>query len=249
MTQEAGTPPGFWERVEQIAEKAAARQARSAPLRNATISGGSLTVKGGKFRVLYPEALGSTLSVYVGDMYTPDLTDYLGTGLLIQSPDGTDMAMFRHDDQFNGPRWDLYDSGQRVIAGNDASSGFGLARPYLPAAFYRRRYADMTIQTTSPTFETLFEAQIHRQHPRLEVGARATNDTSGSTGEVRVLVNGVVLGTAWATSFVITPFVFGPDLVTGNHMQSLTVEIQARLVSGTGSVKVEPQYLVGRQSP
>lgn len=258
MTQEAGVPAGFWERVEQIAERAVAKYARSGALRNASITGGGgltiggggdLTVAGGRFRAKYSATLGGGDAVYVGDMYSSVDGAYLGTGLLVQAPDGTDLAMFRYDEVFGRTRWDLYDSGNRIIVGNDASSGQGLARPYLPASFYRTQFAHFDVSTTSATFQTLWEAQIHKQLPRLEVGARATMDTAATTGELRVLVNGVAFGATFAQSFLVQPNIFGPATVAGAHMDVLTVEIQGRVTSGSGALRVEPQYLVGRQSP
>ena len=247
MTQEAGVPRDLWGKIQKRIDESVAKLARSGMLRNASITDGNLTVKGGSFRAQYPENLGGGNSVYIGDIYGGG--GYAGTGMLVQAPDGTDMILARQDAQFGNTRVDLYDSGNRVIVGNDASSGMGLARPYLPSTFYRKRYQDMTISTTSATFETLFEAQIHKQHPRYEVGCRATMDTSGTTGEVQVLINGVALGSTQAQSFLIKPNVFGPANVAGSHMSTLTVEIQGRVTSGSGALRVEPQYLIGRQSP
>jgi hypothetical protein len=87
-----------------------------------------------------------------------------------------------------------------------------------------------------------------KQHPRLSVATLSSMDTSGSTGEIRVLVNGTQIGTTQTIGFVQTTSLIGPAAVSGTHMQTLTVEIQGRLASGTGSLKVEPLHCIGRQS-
>jgi hypothetical protein len=247
VTQEAAVPASLIQQIKRMIDEGVAAGLRSAPNRNSQISsGGTFTVNGGRFQVLYPSSLGSGSSVYVGDLYSGG--SYAGTGLLAQDSNGTDMLMARHDTASGTQRVEMYDSGNRIIVGNDANSQQGLARPYLPAAFYRKRYADMSVSTTSATFETLWESQIHKQHPRYEVGVRASMDTPATTGELQVLVNGVALGSAAAQSFAVVSNVFGPVAVAGTHMSVLTVEIQGRVTSGSGALRVEPQYLVGRQS-
>jgi hypothetical protein len=110
-------------------------------------------------------------------------------------------------------------------------------------------FADWTVATTSTTFETLWKGEMLKQHPKLSVATRATTDTSGSTGEIRVLVNGVQLGSSVASvGFALTTSLLGPDVVDGDHMKLLTVEIQGRMASGAGSLKVEPLHVIGRQS-
>jgi hypothetical protein len=252
VTQEAGTPPDFWRRIEQVAERAVAKYARSGALRNSRISGGNgLTIAdGGKFRAQYPADQGGDDAFYVGDIFSasnPDL--YLGTGVLIQAPNGNDMATFRSDAQFGTTMHNIYDSNNNIIFGNDAASAQGLARPYVPGAFYRARYADWTVSTSAGTFETLWATRMLKQHPKLEVGVRASMDTSGATGELRVLVNGQQLGAISAVEFVLGYFIFGAAAVAGDHMAALDVEIQARRTSASGAVRVEPWYApLGRQS-
>jgi hypothetical protein len=105
-------------------------------------------------------------------------------------------------------------------------------------AFYRARNVDWPT-TTSPTFETIYRAKMPKQHPKLYVRAWVINTVAGATGEIRVMVNGAQLGTTQGTiSGTVTESVFGPAAVAGAHMADLSVEIQARLASGTGAVQV-----------
>jgi hypothetical protein len=247
----APIPPDLWQRIEQLIDRRVADAYRSGALRNATISdGGNLTVTGGAVKVLSPD--GAT-SAYWGPV-APTLPD--GTyqpGWIMYREDGTlAAAMYDPNPDPGGPGdykqfLALYDRGGSVINSDDTASGQGLARPYLAYPFYRARYADW-IGTTSATFETLFRARIPKQHPRLYVRAWASNDTGGATGELRVLVNGVQVGTTQATGFVVAEQVIGPAAVAGAHMDTLVVELQARLATGTGAVRVEPSRLEGWQS-
>ena len=244
MTQEAGTPPGFWERVEQIAERAVAKYARSGALRNARISGGNgITVgDGGKFRVEYPAEQGSGPMLYVGNIVGIETGAYQGTGLLLQAPDGTDMMVVRSDAEFGTTMHNIYDSGGRIIFGNDAASGMGLARPYIGGTLHRKRFTNWDVETTSTTFETLYHTRMRKQHPKLAAGVMASTTVTGATGEVRVMVNGLQLGAVSPVAFVAGFHEFGPEPVSGDHLGTLDVEVQARVTAGAAAVRVEPWY-------
>lgn len=244
MTQEAGTPAGFWDRVEQIAKKVVNDYVRAGLLNSASISSGGLTIKGGALKVLY--AAGD-LAVYFGGLASGG--SYVGTGLLIQEPNGTDIASFSYNENTGTHTANLHDSQNNVIVGNDSVSGQGLARPYVPmGGWARARYADWSISTTSATFETLWRGEIFKQHPRMSVATLASMDTSGSTGEVRVLVDSVQMGTTQSIGFAQTTSLIGPATVAGVHMKVLAVEIQGRVATGAGALRVEPLHCLGRQS-
>lgn len=246
----APTPPGLIERIMKMVDERIARFARSGFLRNARISGGSgLTIAdGGQFRAEYPVELGGGLMLYLGRIVSVTTGEYTGTGLLLQAPDGTDMVVIRTDAQFGTTMHNIYDSGGRIILGNDAASGQGLARPYIGGGFARARYSDWSVDTTSSEWETLFERLIWKQHPRLEVALRASMDTAGTTGEVRVLVDGVPFGAETAETYATSYRYFGPAPIAGDHMEIVAVEIQGRRTSATGALRVEPRYWMGRQS-
>lgn len=250
MGQEAAVPPGFKEQIQKMIDQAVAKAYRSAPLRNASITDGGITVRNGYVRVRSAEGV---TTAYMGGV-TPALPD--GTyqpGLIFRREDGSlAMALYDPDPDPDGPGdykqfLATYDRGQNVILSDDTYSGQGLARPYLPNTFYRDRYADW-VTTTSTTFETLFSAWVYKQHPRLVVQAWASNDTAGATGEVRVLVDGQPWGSVASTDFGVATKDFGAAPVAGAHMESLRVEIQARVASGGGGVRVEPTLCLGIQS-
>lgn len=251
MTQEAATPAGFWERVEQVCERVLARYIRSGALRNSSLTGGSLTLRGGVFRMV--NVADTFNQFYLGPVTPAQPDGTLQPGWILRRADGS-LALSVYDAfPADGPDgvqqavnwWDR--SGQIVVA-DDTDSGQGLARPFLGGNFGRARYADMGVQTTSGSFETLWIARLTKQQPKLMVTYRATMDTAGTTGETRVLVDGVPLGPAESQEFVIGTYFVGPAAVAGAHMSTITVEIQGRRTSASGALRVEALNWEGRQS-
>jgi hypothetical protein len=251
MGQDAKVPAGLWAKVRQIAREEVAKFAKSGFLRNATITGGEgLTVEdGGQFALA---AANGTRIFYVGPVL-PSLPDGSPQpGWVIRRADNTQaLALFDFIPAADGTlnqalNW--YDRGGNIVLADDTNSGQGIARPYVPASFYRARSGDWP-STTSASFETLFRAKLPKQQPRLYARAWGTTSVTGTTGEVRVMVNGTQLGSTGAAVFnPVNEFVFGPATVAGSHMDDLAVEIQARRTAGTGTVQVEPSWLQGMQT-
>lgn len=250
MTQEAGTPADFWERVKQAAERAVDAYARSGASRNASISsGGTFTVRGGVFRLL--SNLGKEL-FYAGPL-GPSLSD--GTpqqGLMMRRADDTAvLALFDAAPGVDGSlnqalNW--FDRTGHVVFADDTNNGSGLARPYIGGGFGRARFGDMDVATTSSTFETLWTARVSKQHPRMQVWYQASMDTAATTGEVRVLVDGVQVGSVNTHSFAVLTTFIGPDFIAGEHEATVTLEIQGRRTTATGALRVEALGWIGKQS-
>lgn len=249
MAQEAAVPAGLWGRIQKMIDDSIARYARSGALQNSAITGGAgLTIRdGGVLRAQYPSDKGGGDAVYVGPLYSATDGSYVGTGFLVQDTNGNDLATFRTDVGYGSTMQNIYDSGQRIIFGNDAASGQGLARPYIPGVLYPARYQDMTVGTNATTWDTLWQGTHYKQHPRLTVGVSATMDTSGAAGQLRVLVNGVQLDTTKSVAFQIQNYSF-TGAVAGEHESSLLVQVQAQVVSGGGSCKAVPYSDYGIQS-
>lgn len=244
MGMDAGTPPGLVERIRLIVAEEVRKFARSGFLRNASISDGGLTIKGGWFRLL------SKVTGGVEQFYLGPIGDVLGNGerqqfWRVRRADGSAVLMLW--DAFPDPDGTLNQalswmdrSGHTVLA-DDTDSGFGLARPYVPGAFYKARYTDWVFNDTN-TFQTIYRAELFKQQPRLSVAVMASSTAPDVTGEVRVLVNGQQWGGAQAVPWALNTLLFGPEVVSGTHMQLLTIEIQARLA------RVEPLHMYGRQT-
>ena len=243
MTQEGGTPPNFWDRVEQIAKKVVNDYVRSGLLNSASISSGGLTLKGGALKVLY--ATGD-LAVYFGRLVSG--SSYAGTGLLIQEPNGTDIASFSYNEETGTHTANLHDGQNNLIVGNDSASGQGLARPYVPFVFYRSRSNDWPT-VSSTTFETVYRARGPKQHPKLYVETWLHATAAGAVAEIQVLVNGSVWGVPQQSNGAfVTGLNFGPLAVDGSHMSTMAIEVQARIVSGGGTAEVGVGRIEGRQS-
>jgi hypothetical protein len=250
MGLDAALPPGLPERIRKMIRDEVGRLLRSDLLRSASIGEGGLTIKGGFLRAL-PLDEAAAVSFYVGRIVSAVDGSYQGTGVLLQQPDGTDIAVIRTAEGDFGPGKSivsLRDSGERVVFATDAASGQGMARPYVPGGFYRQRSADWSVSTTAGAFEGLWKAEMPKQQPRLRVATQAATTASDTTGEIRVMVNGVQMGAVAAIGSGPTISAYGPEAVAGDHMSTLTVEIQGRRTAGTGSLRVEPLRLEGRQS-
>ena len=251
MGVDAATPPGLWERVRQIAQQEVAKLLRSGLLRNASISDGGLTIKGGFLRLL-DKVLGVDL-FYVGPVNPPRADGTPQQGWIVRRADGSVVlllldALPTDSGGALNQALNWFDRSRNVVLADDTDSGQGMARPHLNGGWSRTRFGDITVSTTSSSFETLWDTRLTKPQPKLEVWYRASMDTAGTTGEVRVLVNGQPFGAVQAQGFVLATQVVGPLPVAGDHMDTLVVEIQGRRSSASGALRVEPLPWFGRQS-
>lgn len=243
MTTDAGLPLGFWARIEKMIDERVARYARSAPVRNVSMTSGDFRVQGGRFRIQYPADQGGADAVYFGDLSKSD-GSRSGSGMVVQGPDGRNILQ-----AYAAPSGQtiaqITDNFGNVVIESEATGTGGLNRPFLTQAFYPARWADLTVSTTSATFETLFQGAFYKQHPALSVVARAATDASTTTGELRVLVNGVPLGSVLTIDNVLANRFFYGELADP-HMTWQLVEIQGRRTSAAGSMRVAPLTMYGR---
>lgn len=248
MGIDAGTPPGLWERVRKIAADEVAKFMRSGFLRNASITGGGLTIRGGgSLKVMHPESRGGGLGVYFGDTVSAITGNYQGTGLLVQDPAGLDIATFRSDENSGIPLAILWDGQQNNVVLTDNVTGQGLARPYIGGTGQPARYDDWTVQTSSTEFETVFTADGYHQHSGMLAWARCSTTAAGTTGEMRVMVDGQQLGDVAPVAFSIGRKLFGPATLDLPYSSFVTVEWQARVIDGAGALRVGTAGWVGRR--
>lgn len=140
----------------------------------------------------------------------------------------------------------LWDRAQRVIVSDDTISGSGLARPYVPIPLTRARYTDMVAVTSQANanpdggwVDVFDSGWFHKVNAKARVDVRCTTDVSGTTGEFRVLVDGVQVGTTQSVVFVIEVKSVGPFVVPGDAYSQHVIKVQARRTAGTGAVRVD----------
>ena len=245
----APVPSDFFAQVRNIAKEEVAKFFRSGPLRNASISDGGLTIRGGFFRLLF----GNVSLFHLGPV-TPSLPD--GTpqqGWIVRRSDGSTVLALYDANVADGQvmqalNW--FDRTGHSVLADDTNSGEGLARPYLQHAFYPARFGDY-LSTSSATFETIYRAELPKQQPRLRVAVMAATDNADTSGELQVLVEGQPLGTTVTglNSSTFKTGVFGPALLPDvEYGSTMHVEVQARRTAGTGSVRIAPLTIQGMQS-
>lgn len=198
-------------------------------LEAASIGAGGLTVKGGEVIVEAPD--GSDI-VRLGRV--PFSGGGTKPGLVVyrSAAEGSSVAM----SLFDGI-WAVWDREGHIVLSTDEVSGQGIARPWLPVTWAGSDYTQWP-GTTSGTFDTLVETAIPRQQPRLFARLRHTTDVSGTTGELRLMCNGVQLGPTVAVGFTVSTTDIGPvDLPTGTFSESLGMSVDGRRTAGTGTVR------------
>lgn len=240
MTDQGAVPPGYLEQLRRMMREEIAAYARSGSSRNMSIGeGGALTIRGGLLQILHPIADGGGVGAYFGPQWSAGDGSYQGTGILVQDSNGADIFTARSDQATGNPICIVWDAAQHAVIATDGS-GQGLGRPHIPFVFYSARYTDTPQVTTAGSFETLWTASCYKVNPAVYVAAAAVSDV-GTTGEVRVLVNGAQIDVTGNVTSVSVSHAFGPDVVAGDPSTFLTIEIQARVTSGAGAVRVAPQ--------
>lgn len=166
------------------------RAARS--LEAATLGAGGLVIKdGGEWRVLHDN----------------------GTELMAvrRNAAGAYVIILRRDDgsvafeiqslnpASNGQYWALKDRLGQIVVSDDAVTGDGMARPWLPIPFVRIDTAPPVNSgvgvTQSGSFVGVYEAFTNRTHPHVEARLYLSANADGvTTGEGRLMLDGVQVG-------------------------------------------------------
>ena len=220
-----------------------------APIRNSTISGGAglAVVDGGLLKVVDS---GGTVIAEFGALpgLAPKLDGSPQVGFVFRRDSGEPVAYCYTNVSGGLQSWAWQDRAGNGIVADDAFSGVGLATPYISMPWAHAVYTTWP-GTTSSTFVDLWRSDIVQQHPVLDATIGATTDVSGTTGEVRLMVDGVQVDTTLTVGFGIgwNPF-FGTFPSGGGWLARRVVTVQARRTAGTGTVRCEPSGLQGIQS-
>ena len=137
------------------------------------------------------------------------------------------------------------DAQGNTLVAPDTLTGRGLARPYLPSPMIPTDLPEWP-GTQQSSFTTKWAQSIYRQHPKITIVVYGGSETSGTTGEARILIGGTVfsdVGTITAngtTLFDAGVLLFGPGIWPGSHMAPVTIEVQLRRTAGTGWLRAWP---------
>jgi len=207
---------------------------------------GLLLHAGAFFRSLY--ANGND-SLYIG-RHT-DGSGHDVEGMIITRPNGA-LAFWTYGTPAGDSFWAMYDKQDHIIMSDDAVSGQGIGRPWIPYNTVRTVLlttpADTTTSTSYVSHHTISGVM---QHPRISIRAYVSSQTSPFTDGAQIRIFDPSTGTQIAQSAAtVNNWV---DLV-GNHVNydfgaSFVYDIQIRRTSGSGAVGTTLVYASGVQSP
>lgn len=155
--------------------------------------------------------------------------------------------------------WALTDNLGRIIVSDDAESGTGLARPWLPVILYPKfvpatgddtageTYSYANLGVTKIAGETeLWEGRATISHPFITVDGTWGQASGSNSGTYRLRVNGDVVGT-WNTTTLQTAQQGPFDVSAYIGLDFATVKITLS-ASGTGNIACSPWGCYLRQS-
>ena len=215
-------------------------------------SGGGITITdGGTFQLRAAD--GTVIFEVISNANNPDPSGNPQPTIRIKRADGT--AAFILEDPLptvDGYRQILrmFDRAGNEILSEDATSGKGLANPWLSIPMFPSRYTDWP-KSTSPTFEETMRNVVPLKNPTMTLGASYTSDAPDTTGECRFKVGGTVVGITQAFGFGIgtTLLADHAPLPAGLAIADLAwVSLEVRRTAGTGNVMAAPYLATGSQS-
>jgi len=220
-----------------------------AELRSGTITSrdGSVVLPAGtSLTVTDPE--GQVLA-YIGSLGNtrPDGQPHQGT--ILRRDDGS-VALSVQGETGSDPKfWNqfvaLWDRSGSIIISDDTISGAGLARPYLPISL-APNYEGMP-SVAGATWQDIEVGTFYKQHPKALVTVNFTTSNAETTGQVRVVLDDVVVAGPVDVAFAITRRNFGPVDLPGAPYSQHTLRVQGIRTAGTGTVRAA-SYALGVQS-
>jgi hypothetical protein len=182
----------------------------------------------GHHRPAHPDAAPDPGSVHRGHT-RPALNEVTGGALTVKSPNDTARDAYNHE-----------------LLSDDVTAG-GLARPWLAILPPQDLASANWSQTTSTAWTTIARSFNPIWQPRMRLHMY-TRVSSGATGQVKVLVDGVQWGSTVTagTTFDHTATITA-DIAT-RFGTTVNVEIQAIVTSASGTVYAQPAMMYGLQS-
>ncbi|MCO1575374.1 hypothetical protein M8C13_06315 [Crossiella sp. SN42] len=141
----------------------------------------------------------------------------------------------------------IWDHSGNIILGDDAHSGAGLARPYIPLSV-SGVFQDWPV-TKATEWTTLEQIRYNHQHPKIKVDVRIATDHPDTFGEIRLWADpaGVQVGETRQVRFLqeMTGFRFTPPT---RWAEMGEIWLQARRTSGSGGTRACIAYASGEQT-
>lgn len=142
----------------------------------------------------------------------------------------------------------MHDAYDHELISDDVGTG-GLARPWLAMLPPQDTAPARWPQTNAASWTTVARSQNPLWQPKMRL-LIATTASSSTSGQIRVLVNGVQWGDAVNSGANLdrTDFAVPADAFATAFGTPVTVEIQAMVTSGTGYVYAQPMAMYGTQT-
>lgn len=132
--------------------------------------------------------------------------------------------------------WALTDGGDNIIASDDAISGQGLARPSIPVPVRAMRFDQLPSAPDTNWTSVVGTGWFFKQQPLASVQMISCSTASDTSGEVRLLLDDVQVGSVISVAFGVNFTDFSRFALPGNHMSQHKLELQVRRIAGTGRV-------------
>lgn len=241
------TPSNLLDRIKRL-EQQHQQLWKALGLTSATIEKGGLTLLNDAFLKMVDDNQDEI--VYIGP-------DEQGVQIISVRREGGARVLYTYTSQGGGQFWALTDNNDRIIVSDDAETGTGLARPWLPVPLFPQFVPSTPAPGVSgawaisateiATEKTLWEARASISHPYIEIDG--TWGHASGTGNItyRLYVGGSVVGT-WVETAGVTarrgPYQVGAAF--GNDWHPVRVTAQT---GGTGEVWCAPLGCYLRQTP
>jgi hypothetical protein len=140
------------------------------------------------------------------------------------------------------------DRAGNVIFADDTDGGAGLARPYLPAGVFAE-ITPPTVTTSSGSYQAMHWADCFEQNPKVTASV-LVQTSAGTAGQIRLTtgpdqIGSVVSIPAGSFGQFTIPAAPWPNFI---YEARVTVQLEARVTSGPGTIGVRPLSIWGVQT-
>lgn len=196
---------------------------------------------GGRIAVKYPESLGGANAVYFGRTVGEITGNYLGSGLLVERPNGQDMMFVRTNPDGTRHQFQLRDNEDNTVVFVSTDQDRGLSRPTFTfnAPPSTRSNWD---STSSSSFVRIAEGYTQVWHNAIWVVARGVVDDGATAGEMRLMIYVPSTGaehqlgsTRVLSTASSAPYLYFEGVVPADIGDSIYIRLEARVTAGSGN--------------